>query len=30
MDDYMDFAKDMNKQFAEKAARDFFQVPKVL
>ncbi len=30
MDDYMDFAKDMNKQFAEKVARDFFQVPKVL
>lgn len=30
MDDYMDFAKDMNKQFAEKVARDYFQVPKGL
>jgi len=28
--DYMDFAKDMNKQFAEKVARDYFQVPKGL
>lgn len=30
MDDYMDFAKDMNKQFAEKVARYYFQVPKGL
>lgn len=30
MYDYMDFAKDMNKQFAEKVARDYFQVPKGL
>jgi len=30
IDDYMDFAKDMNKQFAEKVARDYFQVPKEL
>lgn len=30
MDDYMDFAKDMNKQFAEKVARDYFEVPKGL
>ncbi len=30
IDDYMDFAKDMNKQFAEKVARDYFQVPKGL
>jgi len=30
IDDYMDFAKDMNKQFAEKVARIYFQVPKVL
>ena len=30
MDDYMDFAKDINKQFAEKVARDYFQVPKGL
>jgi hypothetical protein len=28
--DYMDFAKDMNKQFGERVARDYFQVPKVL
>jgi len=30
IDDYMDFAKDMNKQFAEIVARDYFQVPKGL
>lgn len=30
IDDYMDFAKDMNKQFAEKVAREYFQVPKEL
>jgi hypothetical protein len=30
IDDYMDFAKDMNKQFAENVARDYFQVPKGL
>ena len=30
MDDYMDFAKDMNKQFGERVARDYFQVPKGL
>jgi len=30
MDDYMEFAKDMNKQFAENVARDYFQVPKGL
>lgn len=30
MDNYMDFAKDVNKQFAENVARDYFQVPKGL
>ncbi|OHB85308.1 MAG: hypothetical protein A2Z38_10875 [Planctomycetes bacterium RBG_19FT_COMBO_48_8] len=30
LDDYMNFAKDMNKQFAEKVARDYFEVPKGL
>ena len=30
MDDYMDFAKGMNKQFAERVARVYFQVPKEL
>ena len=30
MDDYMDFAKDMNKQFGERVGRDYFQVPKGL
>jgi len=30
MDDYMDFAKDMNKQFGERVAKDYFQVPKGL
>ena len=30
MDDYMDFAKDVNKQYTEKVARDYFQVPKGL
>ena len=30
LDDYMDFAKDMNNQFGEKVARTYFEVPKGL
>ena len=30
LDDYMDFAKDMNNQFCELVARDYFEVPKGL
>jgi len=30
LDDYTDFAKDMNKQFGQTVARDYFEVPKGL
>ena len=30
LDDYMDFAKDMNNKFGERVARDYFEVPKGL